>query len=43
MNLTDLPMGEVIYWRMIFDAVVSEVVGAWCPVVAKLDLRVLAS
>ena len=43
MNLTGLPLGKVIYWRMFFGAVVSEVVGAWFPVVAKLALRVSAS
>ena len=42
MNLTDIPLGEVIYWRMVFGAVVSEVVGACCPVVLKLALQVSA-
>ena len=42
MNLTDIPLGDVIYWRMVFGAVVSEVVGAWCPVVSKFALRVSA-
>ena len=38
--MSDLPLGEVVDWGMVLGAVVAKIVGARCPEVPELALRI---
>ena len=42
-NLSDIPLGEVVYWGVFLGAVVTNIVGARCPEVSELALSISTS
>ena len=42
-NLSDLLLGEVVYWGMVLSAVVAKDVGSRCPEVPELSLSISAT